>query len=89
MRLVSGLESDMDAPCFQGGDLFGAGLVAEGIAPQVQPLQVGQGRQRAHIGNTVFPQRQRLQGRRAFEARQTMDTTREDPKGGQGIDVEG
>ena len=37
MRLVSGLELDTDAPCFQGGDLFGAGLVAEGIISQRQP----------------------------------------------------
>ena len=50
-----GFRIGRDAPCFQGGDLFGAGLVAEGITPQVQPLQVGQGQQRAHINVPQMP----------------------------------
>ena len=47
---------DSNASCFQGGDLFVAGLVAEGVIPYLQRLQVRQVGQWPHIHNLVVRQ---------------------------------
>ena len=55
---VGGLVGDADASCLQGGELFIAGLVAEGVVLQVDGIAFPQARvsdQGGQVFNLVVP----------------------------------